>query len=160
MEHTSGGGHCANKGTKCAFDARSVREAIREDEQKRLHRCRARLRKRCSDQECVLCRSRRSEPGLDPPQALHRVRERCGDATHGGGEPDSRSLLLERGLTLPKGRSHLDEQLPRILEDAELNPVRLIPCSAGSASGWNWSNWQGIEFEEMDRVIQKNSQRE
>jgi hypothetical protein len=23
-----------------------------------------------------------------------------------------RSLLLERGLTLPKGRSHLDEQLP------------------------------------------------
>jgi hypothetical protein len=25
------------------------------------------------------------------------------------------------GLTLPKGRSHLDEQMPRILKDAELN---------------------------------------
>ena len=32
-----------------------------------------------------------------------------------------RSLLLERGLTLSKGRRHLDEQLPRILEDADLN---------------------------------------
>ncbi len=31
-----------------------------------------------------------------------------------------RSLLLERGLTLPKGRSHVDALLPRILEDAEL----------------------------------------
>jgi transposase len=32
-----------------------------------------------------------------------------------------RSLLLERGLTLPKGRSHVDALLPRILENAELN---------------------------------------
>jgi hypothetical protein len=32
-----------------------------------------------------------------------------------------RSLLLERALTLPKGRSqHVDALLPRILEDAEL----------------------------------------
>lgn len=31
-----------------------------------------------------------------------------------------RSLLLERGFTLPKGRSYVDEALPRILEDAEL----------------------------------------
>ena len=31
-----------------------------------------------------------------------------------------RSLLLERGLTLPKGRAHVEEALPRILEDAEL----------------------------------------
>ena len=31
-----------------------------------------------------------------------------------------RSLLLERGLTLPQGRSHVDALLPRILEDAEL----------------------------------------
>jgi hypothetical protein len=31
-----------------------------------------------------------------------------------------RSLLLERVLTLPKGRSHVDALLPRILEDAEL----------------------------------------
>ena len=31
-----------------------------------------------------------------------------------------RSLLLERGLTLPKGRRYVEEALPRILEDAEL----------------------------------------
>jgi transposase len=31
-----------------------------------------------------------------------------------------RSLLLEFGRTLPKGRSHVEELLPRILEDAEL----------------------------------------
>src|ERR1700680_4092007 len=32
-----------------------------------------------------------------------------------------RSLLLERGLTMPKGRSHVDVLLPGLLEDAELN---------------------------------------
>jgi transposase len=31
-----------------------------------------------------------------------------------------RSLLLERDLTLPKGRRYVEEALPRILEDAEL----------------------------------------
>jgi transposase len=31
-----------------------------------------------------------------------------------------RGLLLERGITLSKGRSHLDTALPRILEDAAL----------------------------------------
>jgi transposase len=31
-----------------------------------------------------------------------------------------RSLLLKRGVTLPKGRRYVDEALPRILEDAEL----------------------------------------
>lgn len=39
--------------------------------------------------------------------------------THGGGH-QIRSLLLERGRTLPQGRSHVDQQLPRILEDAAL----------------------------------------
>ena len=29
-------------------------------------------------------------------------------------------MLLERGLTMPRGRSHVDALLPRILEDAEL----------------------------------------
>jgi hypothetical protein len=30
-----------------------------------------------------------------------------------------RGLLLERGVTLPKGRSHVDEALPEILQDAD-----------------------------------------
>jgi transposase len=53
-------------------------------------------------------------------QALHRVRERW-VMRRTAVVNQIRSLLLERGLTLPKGRSYLDQQLPRILEDAELN---------------------------------------
>src|ERR1035438_9413120 len=52
-------------------------------------------------------------------QALHRVRERW-VMRRTAAVNQIRSLLLERGLTLPKGRSHLEEQLPRILEDGEL----------------------------------------
>jgi transposase len=52
-------------------------------------------------------------------QALHRVRERW-VMRRTAVVNQIRSLLLERGLTLPKGRSHVHEQLPRILEDAEL----------------------------------------
>jgi transposase len=53
-------------------------------------------------------------------QALHRVRERW-VMRRTAVVNQVRSLLLERGLTLPKGRSHVDALLPRILEDAELN---------------------------------------
>jgi transposase len=52
-------------------------------------------------------------------QALHRVRERW-VMRRTAVVNQIRSLLLERGLTLPKGRSHLGHMLPRILEDAEL----------------------------------------
>src|SRR5579862_8860006 len=52
-------------------------------------------------------------------QALHRVRERW-VMRRTAVVNQIRSLLLERGLTLPKGRRYVDEQLPRILEDAEL----------------------------------------
>src|SRR6202049_4123753 len=57
-------------------------------------------------------------------QALHRVRERW-VMRRTAVVNQIRSLLLERGLTLPKGRSHVDALLPRILEDAEL---RLSGC--------------------------------
>lgn len=52
-------------------------------------------------------------------QALHRVRERW-VMRRTAVVNQIRSLLLERGLTLPKGRNHVDQQLPRILENAEL----------------------------------------
>ena len=52
-------------------------------------------------------------------QALHRVRERW-VMRRTAVVNQIRSLLLERGLTLPKGRSHVDALLPGILEDAEL----------------------------------------
>jgi transposase len=52
-------------------------------------------------------------------QALHRVRERW-VMRRTAVVNQARSLLLERGFALPKGRRHLVEALPRILEDAEL----------------------------------------
>jgi transposase len=52
-------------------------------------------------------------------QALHRVRERW-VMRRTAVVNQIRSLLLERGLTMPKGRSHVAALLPRILEDAEL----------------------------------------
>src|ERR1700722_15279859 len=67
-----------------------------------------------------------SEEQLDL-QALHRVRERW-VMRRTAVVNQIRSLLLERSLTLPKGRRYLDQQLPRIMEDAEL---RL----SGSANG-------------------------
>jgi transposase len=60
----------------------------------------------------------KSEEQLDL-QALHRVRERW-VMRRTAVVNQIRSLLLERGLTLPKGRRYVDEALPRILEDAEL----------------------------------------
>ena len=52
-------------------------------------------------------------------QALHRVRERW-VKRRTAVVNQIRSLLLERGWTLPKGRSHLGQMLAKILEDAEL----------------------------------------
>ena len=66
-----------------------------------------------------------------------------------------RSLLLERGLTVPKGRSHLDEQLPRILEDAELNlsgSFRVLLAQLKLEL-----EQLAARIEEMDRVIQKTA---
>ena len=52
-------------------------------------------------------------------QSLHRVRERW-VMRRTAIVNQIRGLLLERGITLPKGRSHVDVALPRILEDADL----------------------------------------
>jgi transposase len=53
-------------------------------------------------------------------QAVHRVRERW-VMRRTAVVNQIRGLLLERGLTLPKGRSHVDRALPDILEDATLS---------------------------------------
>ncbi len=52
-------------------------------------------------------------------QAVHRVRERW-VMRRTAVINQIRGLLLERGLTLPKGRSHLEEAIPEILADANL----------------------------------------
>jgi transposase len=85
-------------------------------------------------------------------QALHRVRERW-VMRRTAVVNQIRSLLLERGLTVPKGRRHLDEQLPRILEDAELNlsgSFRVLLAQLQLELGQ-----LAARIEEMDRVIQK-----
>jgi transposase len=85
-------------------------------------------------------------------QALHRVRERW-VMRRTAVVNQIRSLLLERGLTLPKGRSHLDEQLPRILEDAELHlsdSFRVLLAQLKLEL-----EQLAARIEPMDRVIQK-----
>ena len=52
-------------------------------------------------------------------QAVHRVRERW-VMRRTAVVNQIRGLLLERGLTLPKGRSHVDRALPEILADPTL----------------------------------------
>lgn len=87
-------------------------------------------------------------------QALHRVRERW-VMRRTAVVNQIRSLLLERGLTLPKGRSYLDQQLPRILKDAELN---LSDSSRVLLAQLKLELEQlAARIEPIDRVIQKTA---
>jgi transposase len=87
-------------------------------------------------------------------QSVHRVRERW--LMRRTAEVNQiRSLLPGRGLTLPKGRSHLDERLPRILEDSELHlsdsfRVLLVRLKLELEQF-------AARIEEMDSVIQKTA---
>ena len=87
-------------------------------------------------------------------QALHRVRERW-VMRRTAVVNQIRSLLLERGLTLPKGRSHVDALLPRILEDAELRfsgAFRVLLAQLKLEL-----EQLAARIEQMDRVIQKTA---
>jgi hypothetical protein len=60
-------------------------------------------------------------------QSLHRVRERrVMRRTEASNQ--TRRLLLERGITLRKGRCHLEAALPGIIEDATTGLVFLAEC--------------------------------
>jgi len=86
-------------------------------------------------------------------QALHRVRERWVNATYRMVN-QIRSLLLERGLTLPKA-DVCGSQLPRILEDAEL---RLSGSFRVLLAQLKIELEQlTARIEEMDQVIQKTA---
>jgi transposase len=87
-------------------------------------------------------------------QALHRVRERW-VMRRTAVVNQIRSLLLERGLTLPKGRRYVDQQLPRILEDGELRlsgSFRILLAQLKIEL-----EQLTARIEEMDRVIQKTA---
>jgi transposase len=87
-------------------------------------------------------------------QALHRVRERW-VMRRTAVVNQIRSLPLERGLTLPKGRSYVHRQLPRILQDGEL---RLSGSFRVLLAQLQLEQEQlSARIEEMDRVIQKTA---
>jgi len=64
-------------------------------------------------------------------QSLHRVRERW-VMRRTAVVNEIRGLLLERGITLRKGRCHLDAALPGIVEDATMKLSGALRLPAGA----------------------------
>jgi transposase len=88
-------------------------------------------------------------------QSLHRVRERW-VMRRTAVINQIRGLLLERGITLRKGRCHLDAALPGILEDAAMKlsgAVRLLLAQLKVEL-----DQLGIRLEEADMLIKKIAQ--
>ena len=88
-------------------------------------------------------------------QSLHRVRERW-VMRRTAVVNQIRGLLLERGITLRKGRCHLDAALPGILEDATTKlsgAVRLLLSQLKLEL-----DQLAIRLDEADAVIQKIAQ--
>src|SRR5216683_1165625 len=87
-------------------------------------------------------------------QSLHRVRERW-VMRRTAVVNQIRGLLLERGLTLPKGRSYVHAALPLILEDADANlsgAVRLLLAQLKLDL-----DQLSVRIDEADAVIQKTA---
>lgn len=88
-------------------------------------------------------------------QAVHRVRERW--VTRRTAVVNQiRGLLLERGLTLPKGRSHVDHALPEILTD----PALMLSVSFRVLLGQLQLELEQLtaRIEQMDAVIRQTAQ--
>jgi len=88
-------------------------------------------------------------------QSLHRVRERW-VMRRTAVVNQIRGLLLERGITLRKGRCHLDAALPGILEDATLKlsgALRLLLAQLKLEL-----DQLALRMEEADGLIKKTAQ--
>src|SRR4030081_2077419 len=88
-------------------------------------------------------------------QSLHRVRERW-VMRRTAVVNQVRGLLLERGITLRKGRCHLDAALPGILEDASMKlsgALRLLLAQLKLEL-----DQLAIRLDEADALIQKTAQ--
>lgn len=87
-------------------------------------------------------------------QSLHRARERW-VIRRTAAVNQVRSLLLERGITVRKGRKYIDQQLPGILEDAELN----LSTALRSLLAQLRKELEQLaeRIAEMDRVIQQTA---
>lgn len=96
----------------------------------------------------------KSDDQLDM-QSLHRVRERW-VVRRTAVVNQIRGLLLERGITLPKGRCHLEAALPTILQDTDAKlsgVVRLLLAQLKLEL-----EQLAIRLEEADAVIQQMAQ--
>jgi transposase len=87
-------------------------------------------------------------------QSLHRVRERW-VMRRTAAVNQIRGLLLERGVTLRKGREYLDKQLPNILENAELKLSGALRALLAQLK--LELDQLGFRIAELDRVIQKTA---
>jgi transposase len=88
-------------------------------------------------------------------QSLHRVRERW-VMRRTAVVNQIRGLLLERGITLPKGRGHLEAALPTILEDVEGKLSGLVRLLLGQLK--RELDHLALQLEEADMLIQKTAQ--
>jgi transposase len=96
----------------------------------------------------------KSDDQLDM-QSLHRVRERW-VMRRTAVINQIRGLLLERGITVRKGRCHLDAVLPRLLEDATMKlsgAVRFLLAQLKLEL-----DQLTIRLDEADALIQKTAQ--
>jgi transposase len=87
-------------------------------------------------------------------QSLHRVRERW-VMRRTAVVNQIRGLLLERGITLRKGRRHVDAALSRILEDADLNlsgALRMLLAQLKLEL-----DQMAMRIDEADAVLNKNA---
>ena len=83
-------------------------------------------------------------------QSLHRVRERW-VARRTAVINQIRGLLLERGITIRKGRQHLQASLPGILEDAD---NKMSGALRVLLTQLQWEiQYLGRQIEESDRLI-------
>ena len=85
-------------------------------------------------------------------QTVHRVRERW-VMRRTAVVNQIRGLLLERGLTLPKGRSHVDRALPEILVDPSLRLAGSFRVLLGQLQ--LELEQLSARIEQMDAVIQQ-----
>src|SRR6201987_3170283 len=87
-------------------------------------------------------------------QTVHRVRERW-VMRRTAVVNQIRGLLLERGLTLPKGRSHVDRALPEILTDPALKLAGWFRVLLGQLQ--LELEQLSARIEQMDAVIQQTA---
>jgi transposase len=91
-------------------------------------------------------------------QALHRVRDRL-VSRRTAVVNQMRAFLLERGITFRRGRKYLEQRMPLILEDAELNLSPLLRQLLDQL----WQEWKALASQieaasqQIERVAEEDT---